>query len=82
MISNDIVLSVEDHAEDVKNTGSKISNYYKIDGAQSKLPGTKNIRCIFCDTFLTEGRAVLVQKKQMLDLVFQLCKNDDKFNQM
>ena len=81
-MSNDNELSVEDNAEDVENTGTNTWNYYKIDGAQSKLPGTKNIRCIFCDTFLTEGRAVLVQKKQMLDLVFQLCKNDDKFNQM
>ena len=39
-MSNDNVLSVEDHAEDVKNTGSKISNYYKIDGAQSKAQQT------------------------------------------
>ena len=65
LMSNDNVLSVEDYAKDVENTGSNIWNYYKVDGAQSKWGGAKNIRCIFCDTLLTGpgGRAVLAQKK-------------------
>ena len=35
----------------------------QVDNAQSKQGGAKNIRCIFCNTFLTGRRAVLVQKK-------------------
>ena len=73
-MSNNNVLSVEDDAEDVEHTGSIIWNYYKVDGAQSKRGGAKNITCIFCDTSLTGcsssrafahilGRAVLAQKK-------------------
>ena len=48
LISNDNVLSVEEDAKDVENTGSKIWNYYKIDGAHSKWGGGNNISCIFC----------------------------------
>ena len=78
LIFNDNVFSVEDNVTDVENTGSNIWNYYNIDDAQSKRGGTKNIRCIFCDSSLTgaiiilqfissfrpyPGRAVLEQKK-------------------
>ena len=87
-MSNDIVLSVEDDAEDVENTGSIIWNYYKIDGAQSKRGGAKNIRCIFCDTYLTGcsssrafahilGRAVLAQKKANVGACVPIRKKDD-----
>ena len=37
-MSNNNVLSVEDDAEVVEHTGSIIWNYYKVDGAQSKVP--------------------------------------------
>jgi hypothetical protein len=41
---NDEVLSVEEpDAEEAEHTGSIIWNYYKVDGAQSKLGGAKNI---------------------------------------
>ena len=59
-MSNNKVLSVnaqlmmcfqfEDYAADDENTGSNIWNYHQVDGAQSKLGGAKNIRCIFSDT--------------------------------
>ena len=87
-MSNDNELSVEDNAEDVENTGTNIWNHYKIDGAQLKLAGTKNIRCIFSNTVLTESLSVvhlelspislvelfLLKRKQMLELVFQNVK--------
>ena len=72
LMSNDNVLSVEDDAEHVENTGSNIRNYYKVDGAQSKW----NIRCIFCDHFLTGGRAVLAQKKANVGSCVRIRKND------
>ena len=74
-MSNDNVLSVEDYAEDVENTGSNIWNYYKVDGAQSKLGGTKNIRCIFCDSSLT-GRTVLAQKRANVGACVSIRKKD------
>ena len=73
-VSNDNMLSVEDSAEHVENTGSKILNYYKVDGAWSKLGGAKNIRCIFCANFLTGCRAVLAQMKANENLVFEYVK--------
>ena len=42
-MSSNNMLSVEDDAEDVENTGSKIWNYYEVDGDQSKREGTKNM---------------------------------------
>ena len=69
-LSNDNVLSVVDYAEHVENTGSNIRNYYKVDGAQSKQGGAKNIRCIICDNFCLGAEQFLRKRRQMLDLVF------------
>ena len=38
---------------EIEQTGLIIWNYNKIDGIQSKLYGTKNITCTFCDTAFT-----------------------------
>ena len=77
LIFNDNVFSVEDNVTDVENTGSNIWNYYNIDDAQSKRGGTKNIRCIFCDTSLTEGSNVLAQKKANVGACVLICKKDN-----
>ena len=81
-----IVLSVEDDAEDVEHTGSIIWNYYN--GDQSKWAGAKNIRYIFCDTYLTGcsssrtfahilGRAFLAQKTANVGACAPIRKKDD-----
>ena len=76
LMSNDNVLSVEDDAEHVENTGPNIRNYYKVDGsgAQSIRVGAKNIRCIFCDTFQTGVELFLRKRRQILNLVFEYVK--------
>ena len=74
---NDNVLSVEDDAEHVENTGPNIRNYNKVDGAQSIRVGAKDIRCIFCDTFWTGGRAVLAQKNANVECCVRIRKSDD-----
>ena len=56
--------------KDVENTGSKIWNYYKFYGAQSKQEVT------FCDTSLT-GRAALVQKKANDGACFPIREKDN-----
>ena len=75
-------------APDVEQTGSIIWNYCKIDGAQSKRGGAKNVTCTFCDTAFTGcsssrafahilGRAVLGQKKANVAACLPIRKEDD-----
>ena len=74
----DNVLSAEYDAEHVEKAGSNIRNYYKVDGAQSKRGGAKNIKCIFCDTSLA-GRAFLVQKKANVGACVPIRKKDNNW---
>ena len=72
--------------KDVVYTGQIIWNYQKVDYAQSKGEDAKKIRCIFCDTSLTEyrssgalaqtlGRAVfgkVYKRNQILELGYKM----------
>ena len=35
---------------DIEKSGLLIWNYYKVEGAQNKGGGVKNLTCIFCDS--------------------------------
>ena len=78
---------------DIEQTGTIIWNYYKIDGAQSRGGGAKNITCTFCDTSFTGcastrafahilGRAVLGQKRSNIGACVPIRKdNDNRYTQ-
>ena len=73
--------------EDIEQTGSIIWKYYKIDGAQSKRGGAKNVTCTFCDTVFTGcsssqafahilGRAVLGKQRSNVGACVPIRKDD------
>ena len=53
-VDNDVISRQDsEENEELELTGTIIWNYYKIDGAQSKKGGAKNVTCTFCDNSFT-----------------------------